>query len=65
MADVIDEANELAMMEVQSISIEARNRAAAIPTGEPGMCMDCGWDSKRLVHGRCAPCRDQKHMGDK
>lgn len=39
----------------------ARQIAAArvpVPAGVPGECEGCGRDSKRLVGGRCAPCRD-------
>jgi len=36
-----------------------RRAAAAIPTGYPGECEYCGHDSKRLVGGACAPCRDK------
>lgn len=36
-----------------------RDRAAAIPVGSPGECEYCGFDSKRLVGGACAPCRDK------
>ena len=35
-----------------------RAAAAKIPAGEPGECVSCGEDMPRLVHGRCAPCRD-------
>lgn len=41
-------------------------RAAAIaqaardlPAGEPGECDYCGNESRRLVHGACARCRDE------
>ena len=39
--------------------LEHRRRAAAIPVGQPGECEYCGLESKRLVGGACAPCRDR------
>lgn len=29
-----------------------------IPPGESGECEECGHESKRLIAGRCAFCRD-------
>ena len=46
---ILDEANLKAI----------RQRAAAIPVGQPGECEYCGHESKRLVGGACAPCRDR------
>ena len=46
---ILDEANLKAI----------RQRAAAIPVGQPGECEYCGFESKRLVGGACAPCRDK------
>ena len=46
---ILDEANLKAI----------RQRAAAIPIGRPGECEYCGHESKRLVGGACAPCRDR------
>jgi len=46
---ILDEANLKAI----------RQRAAAIPVGQPGECECCGLESKRLVGGACAPCRDR------
>lgn len=63
MPDIIDEANERAMMECDSLNIEARLRAAAIPKGTAGICEECGNKSKRIVVGLCAPCRDDKKGG--
>ena len=40
----------------------ARNKANAIPPGEPGECELCGEDSLRLVNGACAPCRDKRRL---
>lgn len=58
MPDIIDEANDRAMMQNESLAIEARLRAAAIPKGRAGNCHECGNHSKRIVSGLCAPCRD-------
>lgn len=46
---ILDEANLKAIQQ----------RAAAIPVGQPGECEYCGLESKRLVGGACAPCRDR------
>lgn len=64
MPDIIDEANDRAMMENESLAIEARLRAAAIPAGYAGKCEECGERSKRIVAGLCAPCRDNNHRRD-
>ena len=58
MSDAIDDANELAEQHL------AHSLAAAlvpVPAGEPGECRQCGGDSKRLVGGQCAPCRDGRN----
>lgn len=59
MADIADFANDIAQAHLD------RNIAAArqpIPVGVPGECEECGGDSQRLVHGRCAPCREPKRI---
>ncbi|QRY97100.1 conjugal transfer protein TraR [Sphingomonas paucimobilis] len=33
-----------------------------MPEGVAGECDDCGRYSKRLVGGRCAPCRDGRTL---
>lgn len=45
--------------ERETLLERAHARAANIPTGQPGECMECGEYSPRLVASRCAPCRDQ------
>ena len=55
MADPVDMAGDIIAEEL------ARGIAAArvpVPEGEPGECARCGEDMPRLIHGRCAPCRD-------
>lgn len=59
MADDIDQANEQMLATNESLVLEARRRAQAIPTGAPGECENCGEDSLRLVGGLCARCRDK------
>lgn len=62
MTDQIDEANDLADR-LARYGIEAqREAAAAIPTGVPGECDQCGEWSGRLVAGVCAPCRDRYRL---
>ncbi len=57
MADVADMAND-----VVQAALDRNIRAASAPIaiGAPGECRVCGLDSKRLVMGRCAPCREPK-----
>lgn len=55
MVDEIDKLQEITQLETDAL---IRQAARAIPKGEPGVCRDCGYDSLRLVAGRCAPCRD-------
>lgn len=59
MTDIIDEANERALTETESALRKAQEVALAIPVGYPGVCLDCGFHSFRLVWGHCAPCRDE------
>lgn len=56
--DEMDEVTNLALLEMQSLDIQARKAAAAIPVGKPGICHNCEEYSKRLVARLCAPCRD-------
>lgn len=61
MADEIDIANDYAQrMEERNVAA-IRKAAADIPLGEPGECIECGLESKRLVNDRCAPCRDRTY----
>lgn len=61
MADIIDIANDYAQkMEERNVAA-IRAAAAAIPEGYEGDCVECGLESKRLVNGRCAPCRDMTY----
>lgn len=59
MADIIDEANDLAQARIEDQI--ARNQAAIrdMPQGEPGDCRVCGDHMPRLVDRTCAPCRDE------
>lgn len=59
MADEIDIANDYAQkMEERNVAA-IRAAAANIPAGESGECYECGEESKRLVRGLCAQCRDK------
>ena len=55
MADEMDFAAEL---EEEHLARSISAARQPVPVGEPGECEECGYDSKRLVKGRCAPCRD-------
>jgi hypothetical protein len=39
-----------------------KRAAKPMEKGEPGECELCGEQSKRLVHGVCASCRDRYHL---
>jgi hypothetical protein len=58
MADEVDRATEIADAQLTRSIAAAR---VAVPVGAPGECDDCGDNSPRLVHGRCAPCRDGRN----
>jgi len=58
MADLVDEANDLAEARVQDEIDRNKARIRDLPVGEPGVCCNCDWASPRLVNGWCAPCRD-------
>lgn len=58
MPDEIDRQQELNEVENAAHVEAARRSVGEIPPGVPGVCRECGGDSKRLVGGRCAPCRD-------
>jgi hypothetical protein len=55
MADIADMAADITAQQTERAIAAARQ---PIPVGEPGECNECGEDMPRLVHGRCAPCRD-------
>lgn len=55
MADDVDMANELAANHLERSLRAAR---AAVPTGVPGECEECGEEMPRLIDGRCGYCRD-------
>lgn len=56
MADIVDEANDLAQREVETA---IRMAAKPLPAGEPGDCDLCGEWFGRLVGGACVPCRNR------
>ena len=49
-------------VEISDLHLERSIRAARqpVPVGVAGECETCLEDSKRLIGGRCAPCRDGK-----
>ena len=55
MADQMDMAADITALHFD-ISLRAARQPIAV--GVAGECETCGEDSKRLVGGRCAPCRD-------
>lgn len=61
MSDIIDIANDYAQ-KIEEMNVKAIRAAAAdIPAGYEGTCEECDLESKRLVNGRCAPCRDMTY----
>lgn len=57
--DEIDRANDYAQKTEESSISSIRKAAADIPVGYAGECYYCEEESKRLVRGACAPCRDK------
>ncbi len=58
MADEIDQIQESQEIEIAALIAQA---AKPVPVGAPGICDECAEHSKRLVGGRCAPCRDGRN----
>lgn len=56
--DEIDKTTEQVEASTES-AIAAVLRKSFIAKGEPGECEYCFEESKRLVGGACAPCRDK------
>lgn len=54
------------MEDREAIASEARvrviQRRAILDPGAPGECELCGEQSRRLVRGACAPCRDRRKL---
>jgi RNA polymerase-binding transcription factor DksA len=59
MADEVDKTEVRVSLLLEADLAQIRNRAQAMPKGEPGECVLCGEESPRLVKGVCAPCRDK------
>ena len=60
-SDFLDEASNLTIMETESLVNASRKAVLDMPEGEPGECNECGEFNKRLVYGRCSPCRDGRY----
>lgn len=58
MADLADRADSEAPPTTEAEIARLRALAAAMPAGRAGECACCGGESKRLIGGMCAPCRD-------
>lgn len=59
MSDEADRAQDLERMSNEDALRAAREKAQAMPTGEPGECEWCGEYFARLVNGACGRCRDK------
>ncbi len=57
MADIADMAQRI---ELEHLDRSIRAARVPIPAGVAGICDDCGEDSRRLVGGLCAPCREPR-----
>ncbi len=58
MADDADKAGDL-IERTMAATIARASRLADLPKGETGECDLCGEESRRLIDGVCAPCRDR------
>lgn len=58
MPDMLDHAQEIIEQQHERDMRNAGVGSFVLPTGTPGECVDCGYDSPRIVDGRCAKCRD-------
>lgn len=58
MADEVDISNDFYQRIEERNILGIRAAASEIPAGVEGECIECGLESKRLVNGMCAPCRD-------
>lgn len=62
MPDMLDHAQEIIEQQHERDLWNAGVGSFVLPAGMPGECIDCGYDSLRLVDGRCAACRDLPRM---
>lgn len=58
MADELDQMQER-QESFMTAKLKRIQKLANIPEGEPGVCKYCDEESKRLVNGFCAACRDE------
>ncbi len=58
MVDDVDRSVEVDALEREGAINLVLKDAAAIPAGNPGICLTCDGNSLRLVGGNCASCRD-------
>lgn len=57
--DIVDRANDYSQRMLDA-SIAACSKP--LEAGEAGECDRCGEESKRLIRGACAPCRDKYRL---
>lgn len=60
MADEVD----ITQQRAEHADIAIHSFRYDIPSGEEGICDDCGEYSPRLIAGRCAFCRDGRRRPD-
>lgn len=59
MPDMFDHAQEIIEQQLARDLSNAGVGSFVLPAGTPGECIDCGYDSPRLIEERCARCRDR------
>ena len=62
--DLVDILNESQAATLESSEKLVRERAAAIPKGEPGECSYCGEVFTRIVNDACGACRDKYRLDE-
>lgn len=65
MADEVDLLSDIREREDAYLWQKAQQKAAAIPKGEPGDCIECGRQNlPRVINDHCGRCRDElKRLG--
>ena len=58
--DEIDYSTAVQQSTEEKAIAAAMKAASEIPEGNAGECIECGEESKRIVHGKCSPCRDRE-----
>ena len=57
-----DDVEQVGDREQQILEYAIAAARKPLAPGSPGECQRCGEESKRLVDGNCARCRDKYHL---